>query len=193
MPTEELVRKYDAEASHTSFGAGFYREEIHRRDQGEQTKRIVGMTKAITAMTGVMTVATVLNIAIFLGGCGAPDASDQEEARPGAAAETPPAIDAWLTGWSEGQAGSIRETCEQDPQCDSSQYLPEARPETSFGWDGADAVEQIDDWADGPRYQVEANGRTIIMYLRDGEIVGVDLMMPSGERRNLCRDEECNG
>ena len=87
-------------------------------------------------------------------------------------------IDAWLTAWSTAQASSVRETCEQEPGCDPGQYAPEARPETSFGWDGAQAIERIDDWARGPRYVVQANGRTLIVYLEDNPITGVYLTTP---------------
>ena len=60
-------------------------------------------------------------------------------------------IDKWLIGWSTAQANSVQEMCEQESGCDPSQYAPEARPKTSFGWDGAENINQTGDWARGPR------------------------------------------
>ena len=104
---------------------------------------------------------------------------------------TPPAIAAWLSRWSTAQAESVRETCEQEPGCNPSEYMPAARPETTFGWDGPQRVEQIADWARGPRYRVRANRRTVLMYLEEGRVVSVFLLTPDGGRRNLCRDQAC--
>jgi hypothetical protein len=102
------------------------------------------------------------------------------------------AINAWLTAWSTAQAASVRETCEREVGCDARRYLPEARPETTFGWDGAQRIERIDDWARGPRYRVQANGRTTLIYLQGTSVVGVDFLAPDGSRRNICRDSACN-
>lgn len=100
------------------------------------------------------------------------------------------AINKWLTSWSKAQASSARETCEKEAGCDPAKYAPEARPETSFGWDGAQSIQRIEDWAKGPRYQVAANGRTLLVYLEGLKIVGV-YMLADDSRTNVCRDAAC--
>ena len=102
------------------------------------------------------------------------------------------AIGAWLTAWSSAQTASVRATCEQESGCDPSQYTPTARPETTFGWDGPQRIERIDDWARGPRYRVQANGRTVLMYLEGGNVVSVYLLTSDGGRRSICRDQGCD-
>lgn len=101
------------------------------------------------------------------------------------------AINAWLTGWSERQAASARETCSNEAGCDPSRYEPAARPETTFGWGGASGFERIEDWAQGPRYWVTANGQRALVYLQDRDIASVHLGLPDGGRRTLCRNVEC--
>ena len=120
-------------------------------------------------------------------------AESAPESEVAASAEPDPtreAIDDWLIGWSTAQASSVQESCEQDPGCDPSQYAPEARPETTFGWDGAESVEPTADWARGPRYWVQANGRRVLLYLEGNRITGA-YTEPDGMRTNLCRDDEC--
>ena len=107
------------------------------------------------------------------------------------AANYPSSIDSWLTEWSTRQATSIQETCRAEPECDPDEYAASARPETSFGWDGAQSVQQTEDWARGPRYQVTANGRSVLMYIEEGDVVSVDLYTSDGGRTNLCRDNSC--
>lgn len=99
-------------------------------------------------------------------------------------------IDEWLIGWSIAQANSVQETCEQDPGCNPSQYAPEAQPTTTFGWDGAENIEQTADWARGPRYWVHANGRRVLLYLEDNRVTGA-YMNRNGVRTSLCRSDEC--
>ena len=103
----------------------------------------------------------------------------------------PPTIATWLIKWSGLQAASTQETCRAETGCDPAQYEPSARPETSFGWDGPQSVEKIADWARGPRYRVRANGRSVLMYLEDGEVITVDMLGADGGRTNLCRDGSC--
>jgi hypothetical protein len=109
----------------------------------------------------------------------------------GSAANYPSSIDSWLTEWSTRQAASTQETCRAEPGCDPDEYAASARPETSFGWDGAQSVQQTEDWARGPRYQVTANGRSVLMYLEEGDVVSVFLNTSDGGRTNLCRDGSC--
>lgn len=156
-----------------------------------------------TRATRVGEASIGLAFAIALASCG-PGAGPDTQA--GSPADTTPslegaveterdtiqiAINEWLTGWSASQAASVREICETDPDCDPTEYTPEARPETSFGWDGAESVEQIADWARGPRYRVRAHGRSVLLYLEGGRVVGAYIETPEGGRRNLCRENDC--
>ncbi|MDE3809966.1 hypothetical protein I7I49_06690 [Sinorhizobium meliloti] len=66
---EVLVREHDDKAQSAQLGLGFYREEIARREAEEQsqiilnfTKQMRDMTIAITVMTGLVLVLTVINI-----------------------------------------------------------------------------------------------------------------------------------
>ena len=137
-----------------------------------------------------------IGVVSSLGDSGASSPPPSRPASPAAPASSIPAahrdaINAWLTAWSESQAASVRETCRSEPGCNPDQYLPSARPQTSFGWDGASRIEPTADWAQGPRYHATANGRTALIYLRDGRVVSVYLMTDGG-RRHLCREEECH-
>lgn len=66
---ETLVREYDGIAQGTALGLSFYREEIARREADEQnrlmldfTKQVRDMTIAITAMTCVVLLLTIVNV-----------------------------------------------------------------------------------------------------------------------------------
>ncbi|OMQ42075.1 hypothetical protein [Ensifer sp. 1H6] len=66
---ETLIQKYDVVAPHTVSGLNYYRDEIARRDAEEQsllilnfTKQMRDMTVAITVMTGLVLVLTMVNV-----------------------------------------------------------------------------------------------------------------------------------
>lgn len=66
---DTLIQQYDAVATHTTPGLNYYRDEIARRDAEEQsqvilkfTKQMRDMTVAITVMTGLVLVLTVINV-----------------------------------------------------------------------------------------------------------------------------------
>ncbi len=66
---ETLIHNYDVVATHTTPGLNYYRDEIARRDAEEQsqiilkfTKQMRDMTIAITAMTALVLVLTVVNV-----------------------------------------------------------------------------------------------------------------------------------
>lgn len=101
------------------------------------------------------------------------------------------AINEWMLSWSRAQAASVRESCLEEPGCDPAEYEPEAQPVTSFGWNGASSITPTADWAEGPRYHARANGRTVLVYLRNHTVASVYLMTDDGGRRNICRDAEC--
>ena len=137
----------------------------------------------------------LLALALIAVGCadtGQSDtASDGPERGRAVEASYPSSIDSWLTEWSTRQAASVQEICRAEAGCDPDEYAASARPETSFGWDGAQSVQRIEDWARGPRYQVTANGRSVLIYLEEGDVVGVDLNTSDGGRTNISRDDSC--
>ena len=59
---ERLVELYDHFSSSWDGGAEYYLGEIHRRDQDKQTRTMLRLTIWITIMTGIMTLATIVNI-----------------------------------------------------------------------------------------------------------------------------------
>lgn len=66
MPDEELIRHYDRTATSTGLSLNFLAAEITRREQSRQTRTIVRLTWAIAAMTLMVTVATIVNVASAL-------------------------------------------------------------------------------------------------------------------------------
>ena len=133
---------------------------------------------------------------LSIGACGSDEQQPPTDTRSRTAQVTQDpvrsAIDEWLTAWSTSQAASVREICEREPGCDPSKYTPEARPETSFGWDGAQSIEKTADWARGPRFWVQANGRRVLLYLENGRVTSAYFEAPDGVRKNICRGEACH-
>jgi len=101
-------------------------------------------------------------------------------------------IDNWLVRWSTAQTASARASCMKDAACNPADYVPQARPETTFGWNGARSIERIPDWAKGPRYWVEANGRRVLLYFDGNRIVGAYIETADGGRSNICGERSCN-
>jgi hypothetical protein len=69
MSDEDVIASYDRMAEHLSPGAGFFLDEIARRDGDRQnqemtrlTKEMHGMTEHIRRMTWVMTGATIVAV-----------------------------------------------------------------------------------------------------------------------------------
>ena len=65
MSMDDLISKYDQLSKNTVFWTKHYYDEIIRRDNEQSTKKIIKLTKWITVMTLVMTIATIVNIIIF--------------------------------------------------------------------------------------------------------------------------------
>jgi len=63
---DELVRKHDELAKHTVVGTNHYLQELARRDQNRQTKAMLRYTRWVVIMTGVITIATVVNVVVLL-------------------------------------------------------------------------------------------------------------------------------
>lgn len=66
LSDEELVTRHDGLARGTQVGVQHYLSELARRDHDRQTKAILRYTVWITIMTVIITIATVLNVFLFL-------------------------------------------------------------------------------------------------------------------------------
>ena len=64
MSDDEIVRLYDKQASNTVVGINYWTEELNRRSQQRQTDSMLGLTKWITLMTVIITIATLVNVGI---------------------------------------------------------------------------------------------------------------------------------
>ena len=63
---EELITEHDKSAPSTIPGVDYYLTEIFRKDQEKQTDRMLTYTKWIFGFTIVMTIATIVNLIIFI-------------------------------------------------------------------------------------------------------------------------------
>ena len=63
--TEELVKRHDHAAENTVVGVGYYLNELSRRDQEAHMQAMVRLTWWIAGMTGVMVIATIVNVVLF--------------------------------------------------------------------------------------------------------------------------------
>ncbi len=68
MPRKKLVEEHDNHAPDTIVGVDYYLAEIRRRDSASREKAMVNLTWAIAGMTAVVTVATIVNLLVFLSG-----------------------------------------------------------------------------------------------------------------------------
>lgn len=66
MSDDELVQKYDEQAQHTVVGINYYAGELNRRQSEKSNKVMVKCTVAITIMTAVMLLATIVNVIFAL-------------------------------------------------------------------------------------------------------------------------------
>ena len=64
MSDDEIVRQYDKQASNTGVGLNYWTEELNRRSQQRQTDSMLGLTKWITLVTVIITIATLVNVGI---------------------------------------------------------------------------------------------------------------------------------
>ncbi len=65
IPREELIEIFDKTAKYSCEGIAYYREEIARRDAEELNKLMMKHTCAITIMTVIMTVATIVQLFLY--------------------------------------------------------------------------------------------------------------------------------
>ena len=66
LSDDELIDRYDALAKRTQVGTDHYLNELYRRRQTRQTNHIVCLTWAIAGMTAFISIATFVNVAIFI-------------------------------------------------------------------------------------------------------------------------------
>lgn len=66
LSDEELIKRHDKEASRTEVGINHYLTELARRDQDRATLAMLEYTRQIKRMTLVMTIATVVNLIVFI-------------------------------------------------------------------------------------------------------------------------------
>ena len=66
LPDEELIKIHDHLAQSTVAGVNYYLQELARRDQNVQTEAMLKLTRWITWMTGIVTLATIINLIVTL-------------------------------------------------------------------------------------------------------------------------------
>lgn len=66
LSDDELVGRHDQLAKHTVVGTNHYLQELTRRDQDRQTQAMLRHTRWVTVMTGVITIATIVNVVVAL-------------------------------------------------------------------------------------------------------------------------------
>lgn len=70
LSTEELIEKHDANAVKTTLVplalVEYYLNEINRREQNKQNQIMIAYTKNIKTMTIIITIATLINLILFI-------------------------------------------------------------------------------------------------------------------------------
>ena len=66
LSDKELIEQYDKQASSTCVGLNYYTEEIARRRNEKSNKLMVNLTIAITVMTAVMLISTIINVIVAI-------------------------------------------------------------------------------------------------------------------------------
>lgn len=64
LSDEDLVARYDAAATNTVVGTGFYRDELFRRAQDRQAAAMVRFSEQVRNMTTVILGLTVVNVVL---------------------------------------------------------------------------------------------------------------------------------
>jgi len=65
---DELIRNHDKLARNTSIGVNYYLIELARRESAPQQATMIRLTYAIAAMILVVTIATIVNLIVFIAG-----------------------------------------------------------------------------------------------------------------------------
>lgn len=66
MTRVQLVELYDSITPNVVIGLDFVRQEIARRDQDAANERMLTLTNRIWWLTAIVTVATLVNVGIFI-------------------------------------------------------------------------------------------------------------------------------
>jgi hypothetical protein len=64
MSDDQLIEAHDRLARNTVVGTQHFLDEIARREQSRQTEAMLSYTRWITWMTGIVTLATIVNLVI---------------------------------------------------------------------------------------------------------------------------------
>ena len=64
LTDDELVERHDAQARTTVVGTQYFEDELNRRYQERQTKAMLRYTAWITAMTVIITLATLASVGL---------------------------------------------------------------------------------------------------------------------------------
>ena len=67
LTDDELVEKYDCQATSTVVGTQYFMDELNRRYQERQTNATLRITKWFAGMTIIITVATLVNLGVAIG------------------------------------------------------------------------------------------------------------------------------
>lgn len=65
LSMDDVVAEFDKIAGQTGNNLNFWAAEVSRRMQQQQSAGMLRLTKWITVMTAVMTVATIVNVVVF--------------------------------------------------------------------------------------------------------------------------------
>ena len=66
LSDDELIAEYDVRAKHTGVGTQFYADELRYREQSRVAGKLEKFTRQIFWLTVVVTLATVVNIAVAI-------------------------------------------------------------------------------------------------------------------------------
>ena len=68
MSDDEVISEYDKRTSSTVVGTAFFLDEIRFREANRTSLRMEKLTWAIAFMTLVVTIATIVNVTVFVAG-----------------------------------------------------------------------------------------------------------------------------
>ena len=61
LSDDDLIARYDAAASNTVVGTGFYRDELARRQMARESARMLELTQTMRTLTWVILALTAVN------------------------------------------------------------------------------------------------------------------------------------